>query len=106
MSFNRLLRSAESELQARRLAEENLKKTNDALELRVEERTSLHLNQEISERRSAEDALRQSEERFKDLAEVSSDWFWETDLSCRFLWFQGAFLPFRVWPVNGLSASA
>lgn len=83
LSFNRLLRSAEAELQARRLAEENLRKSNDALELRVEERTS-HLNQEIVERRSVEEALRQSEERFKDLAEVSSDWFWETGLDGRF----------------------
>ena len=97
MSFNRLLRSAESELQARRLAEENLKKTNDALELRVEERTA-HLNQEIVERRSAEDALRQSEERFKDLAEVSSDWFWETDLECRFSLVSG-----RFFTVSGLA---
>lgn len=97
LSFNRLLRSAEAELQARRLAEENLRKSNDALELRVEERTA-HLNQEIVERRSVEEALRQSEERFKDLAEVSSDWFWETGLDGRF-----ALVSDRFFSVSGLA---
>ncbi|NKD77592.1 response regulator [Haematospirillum sp. H1815] len=97
LSFNRLLRSAEAELQARRLAEENLRKSNDALELRVEERTS-HLNQEIMERRSVEEALRQSEERFKDLTEVSSDWFWETGLDGRI-----SLVSDRFFSVSGLA---
>ncbi len=36
------------------------------------------------ERRRAEQALRESEERFKSLTEFSSDWFWEQDEELRF----------------------
>ena len=36
------------------------------------------------QRKQAEEILRQSEERFRDLAELSSDWFWEQDADLRF----------------------
>lgn len=36
------------------------------------------------QRRSAEDALRASEQRLKDIAEAASDWFWEMDAELRF----------------------
>jgi diguanylate cyclase (GGDEF)-like protein/PAS domain S-box-containing protein len=39
---------------------------------------------DISERRRAEQALRASEERFKSLTELSSDWYWEQDAELRF----------------------
>lgn len=96
-AFNGLLRSVETELRARRQAEDDLRKANDVLEIRVEERTA-HLNQEIAERRAIEEALRQSEERFRDLAEVSSDWFWETDEHGRF-----TLVSDRFFGVSGLS---
>lgn len=32
-------------------------------------------------------ALRQSEQRFKDFAEASTDWLWETDAEHRYSWF-------------------
>ena len=40
---------------------------------------------DVSDRKRAEDALSESEERFKDFAESTSDWFWETDERHQFL---------------------
>ncbi|HLE94689.1 MAG TPA: PAS domain S-box protein [Sulfuricaulis sp.] len=37
----------------------------------------------------AQEALYQSEERFKDFAEVAADWFWEMDEHLRFNYFSG-----------------
>jgi len=42
------------------------------------------LQDENSQRKRAEEALRQSEERFRDYAETASDWFWETGPDHRF----------------------
>jgi PAS domain S-box-containing protein len=39
---------------------------------------------DITERRRAEDALRESEQRFRDYALTASDWYWETDTEHRF----------------------
>jgi PAS domain S-box-containing protein len=42
------------------------------------------LNEELAERESLNLALMESEQRFRDLAELTSDWFWETDSDHRF----------------------
>jgi len=39
---------------------------------------------DISDRKRMEAALRESEQRFRNIAESSSDWFWETDADHRF----------------------
>ena len=56
-----------------------------SLELRVQQRTeelaqtNARLVQEVTERKEIESNLRASEARFRDLSEMSSDWFWEQD---------------------------
>src|SRR4051812_45482018 len=39
---------------------------------------------DVTERKRAEEALRESETKFRDYAETASDWFWETDADYRF----------------------
>jgi PAS domain S-box-containing protein len=46
---------------------------------------------DITERRQAELALKESEQRFRDLADAASDWFWETDENLRFSYFSERF---------------
>lgn len=66
-------------------AEKKLEKAYAELERRVEERTrelllaNEKLRREIDQRRQAEEALRQSEERFRALTETTSEWIWEMD---------------------------
>ncbi|MDJ0608156.1 MAG: ATP-binding protein [Kiloniellales bacterium] len=58
-----------------RKAKEALERAQSELEQRVEERTR---------------ELHASEKRFRDYAEASGDWFWETDADLRFTYMSGA----------------
>ena len=49
-----------------------------SLERKVAERTA-DLTKEIAEREQAEEKLRASEEKFRDLTETTPDWIWEVD---------------------------
>ena len=42
--------------------------------------------QDVTERRLAEQALSNSEQRFRDFADVASDWFWEMDSQLRIVY--------------------
>jgi PAS domain S-box-containing protein len=65
--------------------EKQLEWARDELEQRVQERTA-QLRQanerlvfEINERKKIEEALRESEEKFRSFVETTPDWIWETD---------------------------
>ncbi len=60
--------------QEKKQAEEALQKTLDNLEQRVDERT---------------DALRESEIRFRDFADIAADWLWEIGPDLRFTFLAG-----------------
>lgn len=70
-------------LEARKLAEDEVVRHRDHLEELVSQRTSdlttanRGLQNEIIERGHAEQALRESEERFRTIAETSNNWIWE-----------------------------
>lgn len=72
-------------------AQEALASARRELEQRVQERTeelaqaNARLLLEVAERKEIENHLRASEGRFRDLSEMSSDWFWEQDASFRFV---------------------
>ena len=57
-----------------RLADARLRGLNESLEPQVAERTA---------------TLRESEQRFRDVAEVAGDWIWESDRDHRFTFFAG-----------------
>lgn len=46
---------------------------------------------DVTERRRARDALVASETRFKDFAEIASDWFWEMDADLRYTYVSEAY---------------
>lgn len=59
------------QVKALRKSEDELRKARDELELRVRERTA--------ELASANEALRENEEKFRNLVEQTNDWIWEFD---------------------------
>jgi PAS domain S-box-containing protein len=64
------------------------------------------LARRLAQRDRAEVALRESEQRFRDIAEVGSEWIWETDADHRFTFFAGAtvagLMPLGVSPESVL----
>ena len=54
-------------------------------------------------RERSQEQLRENEERFRNLTELSSDWYWEQDADLRFVNFSGGSIP-RKWGVDQLNA--
>jgi len=64
--------------------------------IRSEERTTssggtVCVRVDVTERVLAVKAMKESEQRFRDFAESSSDWFWEMDENLRFTYFSGRY---------------
>jgi len=55
---------------------------------------------DITERKRAEAALKESEQRFHDFARAASDWFFETDAELRFTYFSERFLEVTRHPAD------
>jgi PAS domain S-box-containing protein len=72
---------------AQRRVAQSLRNTRGELDGAIQklQRTNEALLAENAERTRAEEALRQSEQRFRDYAETGSDWLWETGPDHRFI---------------------
>ena len=57
---------------------------------------------DVTEHRRAVLDLRRSEARFRDLTELSADWFWEQDENFRFVGMKGSPFPLLVPPYSGI----
>lgn len=57
---------------------------------------------DVSERMKARHALKQSEQRFKDIVEISSDWIWECDQDLRFTYLSERFAEAAGVPTSSI----
>uniref|UniRef100_UPI00258F73A2 putative bifunctional diguanylate cyclase/phosphodiesterase n=1 Tax=uncultured Massilia sp. TaxID=169973 RepID=UPI00258F73A2 len=65
-------------------------------------RTNRRLVEDVAARERAERALQQSEQRFRQLVSMSSDWYWEQDRELRFTMVTGGFTEKAGIAVEGL----
>ncbi|MCH8236589.1 MAG: PAS domain-containing sensor histidine kinase, partial [Proteobacteria bacterium] len=55
---------------------------------------------DITDRKEAEEALKESEDRFRGFAEMSSDWFWEMGPDLRFTYFSPRYAEITGFPIE------
>ena len=83
----------ETDITRLRETEKQLLKAKSSLEARVNERTkdlmaaNRRLEEEIEKRERTTEALRESEQKFRELVEATVDRYWETDDQHRFVYF-------------------
>ena len=76
---------------------QSLAQRSRRVEKLVQERTAdlkqsnQRLIDDVIDRQRAEQALQESEQRFRQLVSMSSDWYWEQDARCRFTSITGGF---------------
>lgn len=96
------------DISAQKQAQEALEEARLDLERRVGERTfelalmNEQLQREVAERAEVEKHLRAEEARFRDLSEMSSDWFWEMDEQLRFTEMSGGLIQTKLSPSRTL----
>ena len=66
------------------------------------ELSNQRLIDDVIDRRRTELALQESEQRFRQLVSMSSDWYWEQDADCRFTAITGGFVEKAGVPVERL----
>ena len=91
-----------AEISAREQALEQLRQSASALlvgsaetppaELGTLESLSTQIATQVDQRLQLEESLRSSERRFRDLTQMSSDWFWEQDAQFRFTMVSGGMI--------------
>jgi len=96
------------DISVQKRAQMALEEARRELERRVQERTlelafiNEQLQNEIAERAEVEKHLRAEEARFRDLSEMSSDWFWEMGPDLRFTEMSGGLARTKLAPEHTL----
>ncbi|MEQ8383967.1 MAG: PAS domain S-box protein [Coleofasciculus sp. A1-SPW-01] len=103
-----LFLSAYRDISDRKQAEESLKHLNEALEKRVQERTTAleqtveHLHREIKERQQTELALQDSHRKINNILESITEGFFALDQDWRFTHFNSLLAPLINRPVSDM----
>jgi len=94
MTFNKMADSISTQIDIIKQGETLLRKERDSLEVTVEKRTAA-LRQELSDRKKADSALKESEEKYRSVLESMEEGYYEVDLAGNFTFFNEAMCKIR-----------